>query len=229
MYNTRIALISRGIRLIAPAVQRPHAYFAHARAISTVGPRAAAPDPTRPTATPGTAGPKKPQDRNLLYIGGGLVGLGAVWYYYAEKGRTANQQEGLGRQKVRLVLNNSKMARGALTIRRALKRSARRSLSRKARQNIRILKQKHRRRCNLQEIKLAKAWSVGNSVLKEGWIKLCIAQLRLKLQSVSNPWNRSLRPGILTNFLFFRAKRRRGEEYREGMVELGKVGKSGFN
>lgn len=93
MYNTRIALIGRDIRLIAPVVQRPHAY-AHARAVSTVGPRAA-PDPTRPTTTPGAEGPKKPQDRNALYIGGGLVGLGAIWYYYAMRD---NQQEG---QKVR--------------------------------------------------------------------------------------------------------------------------------
>jgi hypothetical protein len=99
MYNTRIALLSRAIRLVAPAVQRPPAY-AHARAVSTVGPRAAAPDPTRPTATPGTEGPKKPQNWNALYIGGGMVGLGAIWYYYAmgENGRTANQ---LGHQKVR--------------------------------------------------------------------------------------------------------------------------------
>ncbi|KAN0106993.1 hypothetical protein V8E52_010595 [Russula decolorans] len=97
MYNTRIALLSRAIRLVAPAVQRPPAY-AHARAVSTVGPRAAAPDPTRPTATPGTEGPKKPQNWNALYIGGGMVGLGAIWYYYAmgENGRTANQ---LGHQK----------------------------------------------------------------------------------------------------------------------------------
>jgi hypothetical protein len=102
MYNTRIALISRGIRMIAPAVQRPHAH-AHSRVISTVGPRAAAPDPTRPAASPGTEGPKKPQDRNAIYIGSGLVGLGAIWYYYttSENGRTANQQGGLGHQKVR--------------------------------------------------------------------------------------------------------------------------------
>ena len=95
MYNTRIALVSRAIRVITPAVQRPHAYV-HARAISTGGPRAAAPDPTRST-TPGTEGLKKPQDRNALYISGGLVGLGAIWYYYAMR----DQQEGFGHQKVR--------------------------------------------------------------------------------------------------------------------------------
>jgi hypothetical protein len=103
MYNTRIALISRGIRVMAPAVQRPYAYT-HACALSTVGPRAAASDPTRPTTTPGTDGPQKPQDRNALYIGGGgLVGLGAIWYYYTmrEDKRTAKPQDGLGRQKVR--------------------------------------------------------------------------------------------------------------------------------
>lgn len=91
MSNTRFALLCRNIRLISPAVQRPYAY-AHARAVSTTGPRSAAPDPTR-----GTEGPKKPQDRNALYIGGGgLVGLGAVWYYYAMR-----EKEGLGHQKVR--------------------------------------------------------------------------------------------------------------------------------
>jgi hypothetical protein len=207
MYNTRIALISRGIRLVTPAVQRPHAY-ALARAVSTVGPRAAASDPTRPTAIPGTEGPKKPQDRNALYIGGGgLVGLGAIWYYYAmrDDGRTAKQQEGLGPQKVRA----SSEAGGTRRIDdSALKRSARRRLSRAAMQNIRISKPGHRRRCNLQEIKLTKAWSAGDSVLKEGWIKLRAADLRLKLQSVSNHWSRSLGPGILTLFLFVRAKSR---------------------
>jgi hypothetical protein len=101
MYNTRNALISRAIRLIAPAVQRPHAY-PHARVVSTIGPRAAAFDPTRPASTPGTEVPKKPQDRNALYIGGGLVGLGAIWYYYAMNERTADQKGGLGRQKVRI-------------------------------------------------------------------------------------------------------------------------------
>jgi len=96
MYNTRIAPISRGVRLIAPAVQRPHAY-AYARAISTVGPRAAALDPTRPTSA-GTEVPKRPQNKNALYIGGGLVGLvGAIWYYYG----MGDQKESLGRQKVR--------------------------------------------------------------------------------------------------------------------------------
>ena len=102
MYNTRIATISRGIRMTAPAVQRPA--YTHVCALSTVGPRAAASDPTRQTTTPGTDGPQKPQDRNALYIGGGLVGLGAIWYYYTmrEDKITANQQDGLGRQKVRV-------------------------------------------------------------------------------------------------------------------------------
>ena len=95
MYNTRIAPISRGVRLIAPAVQRPHAH-AHARAISTVGPRAAAPDPLRPTSA-GTEELKRPQNRNALYIGGALAGLGAVWYYYA----MGDQKGGSGNQKVR--------------------------------------------------------------------------------------------------------------------------------
>ncbi len=95
MYNTgsRIAHISRAIHLTVPTVQRPYAY-AYARAVSTVGPRAAAPDPTRPTINPETHDHKKGQDKNALYIGGGLVGLGAIWYYYAmrENGRTVDQK-----------------------------------------------------------------------------------------------------------------------------------------
>lgn len=111
------------------------------------------------------------------------------------------------------------IASGALIIRSALKRSARRRLSRAAMQNIRILKQKLRQRCNLQEIKLAKAWSAGDSVLKEAWTKLRTAPLRLKLQSVSKHWSQSLlSQGTLTVFLFVRAKSRSGEEHREGMV-----------
>jgi hypothetical protein len=84
------------------------------------------------------------------------------------------------------VLVLKEITGGALMIRSALKRSARRRLSRVAMQNIRIRKQKRSRRCSLQGIKSAKAWSAGDSVLKEGWIKLRTEQLRLKLQSVRN-------------------------------------------
>lgn len=98
MYNPRIALLSRGTRLKVPAVQRPHT-FIDACAVSTVGPRAAVSDPSRPTATPGTEEPKKTQDRYPLYIGGGLVGLGAIWYYYAMR---ENEHTAKGHQKERM-------------------------------------------------------------------------------------------------------------------------------
>ena len=78
--------------------------------------------------------------------------------------RTVNPQEGLGHQKVRA---GSERDDTQIT-----DRSARRSLSKVVLQNIRIQKQKHTRRSNLQEIKLAKAWSAGDGILKEGWIKL---------------------------------------------------------
>jgi hypothetical protein len=96
MYNSRIALRSRAIRMTAPAIQRPHPLLA--RTFATVGPRAA-PDPTRPTSINSEAqGSKKGRDRNALYIGGGLVGVGAIWYYYAksESARIAKEQEGSG-------------------------------------------------------------------------------------------------------------------------------------
>ncbi|KAF8482482.1 hypothetical protein DFH94DRAFT_627751 [Russula ochroleuca] len=82
--------------MTAPAIQRPHPLLA--RTFATVGPRAA-PDPTRPTSINSEAqGSKKGRDRNALYIGGGLVGVGAIWYYYAksESARIAKEQEGSG-------------------------------------------------------------------------------------------------------------------------------------
>jgi hypothetical protein len=93
MYTSRIVLRSRAIRMTAPAIQRPLV-----RTITTVGPRAAS-DPARPTTTnPDAQGPQKGGNRNALYIGGGLVGAGAIWYYYAmsESARIAKEQEGPG-------------------------------------------------------------------------------------------------------------------------------------
>lgn len=92
-YN--LALRSRAIRAGAPAIRRIYAP-AHARALNTVGPRAA-PDPNRPTTEQvNSAGPhhKKGPDRNALYIGGGLAAIGAVWYYYSTMadGRTVDVQ-----------------------------------------------------------------------------------------------------------------------------------------
>jgi hypothetical protein len=96
MYNNRIALLSRAIRLTASVTQRPHA-LAHARTVATVGPRAA-PNPAGQTTNPEAQHHKKGRDRNALYVGGGLVGVGAIWYYYAmaESARLAKEQESLG-------------------------------------------------------------------------------------------------------------------------------------
>ena len=53
----------------------------HVRTLSMANMR---PDPTRPTANPGEGSRwKMGLDREKLYIGGGLVAIGAIWYYYA--------------------------------------------------------------------------------------------------------------------------------------------------
>ena len=79
-YN--LALRSRAIRVAVPAIRWPHA---HARTLSTVGPRAT-PDPSHPTTDQtdlkGLRTNKGP-NRNAFYIGGGLAAIGAIWYYYA--------------------------------------------------------------------------------------------------------------------------------------------------
>ena len=107
-------------------------------------------------------------------------------------------------------------------IRCALKRSARRSLSRVAMQNIRRLKQKPRRRCNLQEIKLAKAWSAGDNVLKESWTKLRTAQPRFKLQSVSNHRNRSFGPEYGLFFCLLEQKADAAKKTGKGWLNWGR-------
>ena len=93
MYNSRFALMSRAVRLTSSVIQQPYA-LVHARAVATVGPRASS-DPARPTTHPEAQHHKKGKDRNALYIGGGLVGIGAIWYYYAmaESPRKAKEQE----------------------------------------------------------------------------------------------------------------------------------------
>lgn len=55
------------------------------------------PDPTRPTTDQGE-GPRSRLgiDKEKLYIGGGLVAIGAIWYYYAtvENARIERKREG---------------------------------------------------------------------------------------------------------------------------------------
>lgn len=53
------------------------------RALSTANMRV---DPTRPTTGDQGEGPRSKLmgvDREKLYIGGGLIAIGAIWYYYA--------------------------------------------------------------------------------------------------------------------------------------------------
>ena len=89
-------------------------------------------------------------------------------------------------------------------------------------QSIRTLKQKRRRRCNLQETKSAKASSAGESGLKGGWIKLRSAQVRLKPQSVSNHWSPVVGTGILIIFLFVEQKMDAAKNTGKGWLSWGR-------
>ncbi|KAH9037076.1 hypothetical protein EDB85DRAFT_1888541 [Lactarius pseudohatsudake] len=74
----RVAPRSHLLRVAGAAAQRgPN----HARTLAMANMRA---EPTRPTTDQGE-GPRSRWglDREKLYIGGGLVGIGAIWYYYA--------------------------------------------------------------------------------------------------------------------------------------------------
>lgn len=67
----------------------------HFRALSVANMRA---DPTRPTTDQGESSRSKIMglDRDKVYIGGGLVAIGAIWYYYAmvEHARIDGRREG---------------------------------------------------------------------------------------------------------------------------------------
>jgi len=54
------------------------------------------PDPTRPTDQGEGPLSRMGIDRDKLYIGGGLVAIGAIWYYYAtvENARIERKREG---------------------------------------------------------------------------------------------------------------------------------------
>lgn len=220
MYNTRSALICRTIRLISPAVQRP---YAHARAVSTVGPRAAAPDPTRPSSIPETEGPKKPQDRNALYIGGGgLVGLGAVWYYFATR-----EKEGLGHQKVRAGSERNRTWSVDDTMRsekertqESIKSGDAKYQETKAEAQAKVQSARDQVGQGLERGRQRFEGELDQATHRAAEVQATIG----KQSSESVVW-----PGIRTIFLFVRAKSRCSEEDREGMVELGKVGKRGFN
>ena len=97
-YN--LTLRSRAIRVAVPSTR---CRYAHARTLSTVGPRAT-PDPSHPTTDQTDLKglhTNKGQYRNTLYVGGGLAAIGAIWYYYAvvENARIDKERERLGARK----------------------------------------------------------------------------------------------------------------------------------
>lgn len=82
---------SYALRMAGAAAQRgPN----HVRSVSMANMRA---EPTRPTTDQGEGPSSKwGLDREKLYIGGGLVAIGAIWYYYAsvEHARIDRRGEG---------------------------------------------------------------------------------------------------------------------------------------
>jgi hypothetical protein len=76
----RILPRSHVLRMAGAATQRgPN----HLRTLTTANMRV---DPTRPTTGDQGEGPRSKimgLDREKVYIGGGLVAIGAIWYYYA--------------------------------------------------------------------------------------------------------------------------------------------------
>ncbi|KAH9963784.1 hypothetical protein BC827DRAFT_88743 [Russula dissimulans] len=94
----RITLRSPAVRIVTQATQRSHA---HARTLSTVG-SGPTTEPTRPTTNQaGSVYTKEGQNKNVLYIGGGLAAVAAIWYYYttAENGHINKERQELERQK----------------------------------------------------------------------------------------------------------------------------------
>lgn len=65
-------------RMAVPAIQKGHIHATHMPAFANTGPRAATDQMQSPR--PKT---KWGLDRDMLYIGGGLAAIGAIWYYYA--------------------------------------------------------------------------------------------------------------------------------------------------
>ena len=65
-------------RVAVPAIQKGHIHTTHTPAFANTGPRAATDQMQSPR--PKT---KWGLDRDMLYIGGGLAAIGAIWYYYA--------------------------------------------------------------------------------------------------------------------------------------------------
>jgi hypothetical protein len=79
-------------RIAFPAVQKGRIHATHARAFADLGSRPTTDQGSRPKTKWGL-------DRDMLYIGGGLAAIGAVWYYYAtvENARLEKRREGAAR------------------------------------------------------------------------------------------------------------------------------------
>jgi len=77
-------------RVAVPAVQKGRIHATHAPSFTNTGPRLAADQMQTPR--PKT---KWGLDRDMLYIGGGLAAIGAIWYYYAtvENARIEKRRE----------------------------------------------------------------------------------------------------------------------------------------
>lgn len=65
-------------RMAVPVIQKGHIHATCTPAFVNTGPRAATDQMQSPR--PKT---KWGLDRDMLYIGGGLAAIGAIWYYYA--------------------------------------------------------------------------------------------------------------------------------------------------
>ena len=86
-----IILSSRTLtRMAVPAVQKGRIHATHMPAFASIGSRPATDQiqTPRPKAKWGL-------DRDMLYIGGGLAAMGAIWYYYAtvENARIERKRE----------------------------------------------------------------------------------------------------------------------------------------
>jgi len=81
-------------RIAIPAVQKGRIHATHTPAFADIGSR-----PTTDQMQSSRPKTKWGLDRDMLYIGGGLAAIGAIWYYYAtvENARIEKRREGATR------------------------------------------------------------------------------------------------------------------------------------
>lgn len=221
MYNSRIALMSRAIRLSGLATQQLYP-LAHARANSTVGPRASS-DPARPTTHPGAQHHKTGRDRNALYIGGGLVGIGAIWYYYttAESARTAKTQE-------KATARAGGRAQSVEDTKRSEKERIQ-ELIKSGDAKYQDVKAEAQSKMQSGRDQVGQSFERGKQRVEDGLDQA--ARRAAEAQSTAGKQS-SISNGQSPHTDCFpvpRAKGRRGKEHWEGMAELGKVRNSGFH